>query len=289
MRLMSDRAKSKELRDVAANSLRNSAIALLLFSFAFTQSGCDRKGQFQAISMWNESRLKPYEPGQGLDGVGARRQIPVGTVAQGDIVPQTARTADNKLTTQFPFPVTKAVLERGQERYNVYCAPCHGLVGNGEGVVAKRGFPHPPDYALKRLREAPVGHFYEVITYGYGIMYPYADRVPSNDRWAIAAYIRALQAARKEVVPQDQWLTERVRARQLGVPRRGGTMTPTVAPAGENAVPAHGTNPSTIDQPVGNNQEAPATGGSPEHSAPGAGAAPAPGGAPATGESNGHG
>lgn len=285
MTTMTQQVKSKKLKGKAARGLQKAAFAFLLFTFAFSQSGCDRKGKFQAISMWNESRLKPYEPGQGLGNVGARRDIPAGTVAQGDLVAQTARGADNKLVTQFPFPITKAVLERGQERYNVYCAPCHGLLGNGEGVVAKRGFPHPPDYALKRLREAPVGHFYEVITYGYGIMYPYADRVPSNDRWAIAAYIRALQAARKEVVPQDQWLTERVRARELGVPRRGGTMTPTESPAGEGG--AAGTSPSTIEQPAGGHGAAPATGGSPEHSAPGAGTTP--GAAPATGESNGHG
>jgi len=274
MTTMSEQVRSKKLKVKARYGLRNAAFACLLFTFAFSQAGCTRKGEFQALSMWNESRLKPYEPGQGLGGVGARRQIPVGTVAQGDLVPQTARTADNKLTTTFPQPVTKAILERGQERYNVYCSPCHGLLGNGAGVVAKRGFPHPPDYALKRLREAPVGHFYEVITYGYGIMYPYADRVAPNDRWAIVAYIRALQAARKETPAQDQWLVERVRARELGVPRHGGTMTPT-SPAGEGAAPA------THENPAGAHEAAPATGGSPEGSAPA--------GAPATGESHGNG
>jgi mono/diheme cytochrome c family protein len=272
---MNEQVKGKKLKVETRSGLRKTAFALLLFTFAFSQAGCTRKGEFQALSMWNESRLKPYEPGQGLGNVGARRQIPVGTVAQGDIVPQTARTADNKLTTTFPTPVTKAILERGQERYNVYCSPCHGLLGNGEGVVAKRGFPHPPDYALKRLREAPVGHFYEVITYGYGIMYPYADRVAPSDRWAIVAYIRALQAARKETPAQDQWLTERVRARELGVRRHGGTMTPAAESEGGSGTPA------------GSPEAAPATGGSPEHSAPGAGTAP--GSAPATGEGNGHG
>lgn len=283
MRLMREQVKSKKLKVGSRSSLRHTAFALLLFTFAFTQAGCTRKGEFQALSMWNEARLKPYEPGQGLNQVGARRQIPVGTVAQGEGAPQTGRTADNKLTTTFPTPVTKAILERGQERYNVYCAPCHGLVGNGEGVVAKRGFPHPPDYALKRLREAPVGHLYEVITYGYGIMYPYSDRIAANDRWAIVAYIRALQAARKEVPTQDQWLTERVKARELGVPRRGGTLTPPPVPAGEQGhdAPEHGAAPATTGNPAGGHEAAPAPA---EHPA---GSAPA--GAPATGESHGNG
>jgi mono/diheme cytochrome c family protein len=281
MKLMTEQVKSKKLEVKAGSGLRKTAFAVLLLTFAFSQAGCTRKGEFQAISMWNESRLKPYEPGQGLNQVGARRLIPAGTVAQGESVPQTARTADNKLTTTFPTPVTKAILERGQERYNVYCAPCHGLLGNGEGVVAKRGFPHPPDYALKRLREAPVGHFYEVITYGYGIMYPYSDRIASSDRWAIVAYIKALQAARKEVPAQDQWLTERVKARELGVPRRGGTMTPPPAVEGGHGAPEHGAAPATTESPAGGHEAVPAPG---EHPA---GSAPA--GAPATGESHGNG
>lgn len=210
-------------------------LVLALLPVMLGLAGCTRDHKFQAISMWNESRIKPYEPGQGVERNAGARQIPVGTVPRGDLLPDTGREADNKLITRFPMPVTKEVLQRGQERYNIYCSPCHGLTGDGEGVVVKRGFPHPPDYAIKRLREAPIGHYYEVITQGYGIMYSYADRVPRSDRWAIAAYIRALQAARKEV-PEDQWETERVRARELGVPRQGGTMNP----AGQEAPAEHG-------------------------------------------------
>ncbi len=92
-------------------------------------------------------------------------------------------------------PLTPALLERGRERFEIYCAPCHGSDGRGDGVVPARGFPHPPSYLEPRLIAAPTSHFYDVITNGYGVMYSYADRVPPHDRWAIAAYIRALQTA----------------------------------------------------------------------------------------------
>lgn len=90
-------------------------------------------------------------------------------------------------------PVTLALLERGQERFRIYCTPCHSELGDGHGTVVQRGFPPPPSYHIDRLRRAPVQHFYDVITNGYGAMYPFADRVQPADRWAIAAYIRALQ------------------------------------------------------------------------------------------------
>lgn len=247
----------RKTADGSKAAARRPALALALLPLALGLTGCTRDGKFQAISMWNESRIKPYEAGQGTERTAGLREIPVGAVPRGELMADTGRGSDNKPLTEFPMPVTKAVLERGQERFNVYCSPCHGLTGNGEGVVAKRGFPRPPDYAIKRLREAPVGHFYEVITKGYGIMYSYADRVPRSDRWAIAAYIRALQAARKEV-PEDKWEMERVRARELGVPRQGGTMTPSTP------VPS-------------------------EHGAPSQQGAPAEHGAPTQGESHGHG
>ena len=90
-------------------------------------------------------------------------------------------------------PVSLALLERGQERYRIYCAPCHSELGDGRGMVVQRGFPSPPSYHIKRLREAPPAHFYDVITNGHGAMYSFAARVQPDDRWAIAAYIRALQ------------------------------------------------------------------------------------------------
>ena len=96
-----------------------------------------------------------------------------------------------------PFPATLEVLERGQERYNVYCTPCHGLTGDGDGMIVQRGFRRPPSLHEERLRTAPVGHLFEVITNGFGVMYPYGYRVPPRDRWAIISYIRALQLTRQ--------------------------------------------------------------------------------------------
>ncbi|HKU86877.1 MAG TPA: c-type cytochrome [Casimicrobiaceae bacterium] len=92
-----------------------------------------------------------------------------------------------------PLPITRATLERGRERFDIYCAPCHSVAGDGDGMVVRRGFPSPPSYHTDRLRKAPDAHFYSVITNGYGVMYAYADRVAPADRWAIVAYIRALQ------------------------------------------------------------------------------------------------
>ena len=94
---------------------------------------------------------------------------------------------------EIPGPIDMSLLQRGQERFDIFCAPCHSILGDGDGLVVRRGFPHPPSYHQASLRGAPDSHIYDVITYGYGVMYSYADRVPPADRWAIVAYIRALQ------------------------------------------------------------------------------------------------
>ena len=99
-----------------------------------------------------------------------------------------------------PPAVTLALLERGQERFRIYCTPCHSELGDGNGMIVQRGFPSPPSYHIARLREAPVEHFYDVITHGHGAMYSFADRVQPADRWAIVAYIRALQASQNATV-----------------------------------------------------------------------------------------
>ncbi len=97
------------------------------------------------------------------------------------------------IATELPVALTEAVLQRGQQRYNIYCSPCHNYSGNGEGMIVQKGFVQPASFHDERLQAAPVGYFFQVITNGYGRMYSYASRVPPEDRWAIAAYIKTLQ------------------------------------------------------------------------------------------------
>jgi mono/diheme cytochrome c family protein len=112
-----------------------------------------------------------------------------------------AITAFPDAVTEFPLPVTKELLDRGEERYKVFCIVCHGPNGEGNGMVVRRGYTRPPSYYEDRLRGAPVGHFYDVITNGWGRMNGYAAQIPVQDRWAITAYIRALQAANPNLTP----------------------------------------------------------------------------------------
>lgn len=104
---------------------------------------------------------------------------------------------DGQVATEFPMPVTTEVMARGRERFDVFCAPCHGRTGAGNGMVVQRGFRAPPSYHEERLRNAPVGYFFDVMTNGFGAMQDYAAQVPVADRWAIAAYIRALQLSQR--------------------------------------------------------------------------------------------
>lgn len=146
--------------------------------------------------MVDQQRLKPLaEENLFPDGRGSRMP-PAHTVARGQLhEDQQFYTGKigSELAATFPVPVTRETLARGQERYDVYCAVCHGRVGDGNAMIVQRGFPQPPSLHEQRLRDAPPGHFVEVITNGYGLMYSYASRVSAEDRWAITAYIRALQ------------------------------------------------------------------------------------------------
>ena len=126
----------------------------------------------------------------------SERPVVEGTVARGHLrLDEQLYTGkvNGQLATTFPFPITRADLERGRERFTIYCAPCHDVSGTGRGMIVQRGFPAPPSYHIQRLRDAPVGHLFDVITNGLGNMYPYASRVTPEDRWRIVAYIRALQ------------------------------------------------------------------------------------------------
>lgn len=102
----------------------------------------------------------------------------------------------------FPLPVTKEIVERGKERYEIFCSACHGLTGNGDGMIVRRGFRRAASFNDDRLRQAPVGHFFDAITNGWGVMPAYAPQIPAQDRWAIIAYIRALQLSQQSQLPQ---------------------------------------------------------------------------------------
>ena len=149
-----------------------------------------------------QPRYNPYDPTNFFeDGQSARMPV-AGTVPRGDLTlgPDEllyTGKVNGQPGTAFPFSVTREVMERGQERFNVFCTPCHGLAGDGDGMIVQRGFRHPPSLHEDRLRTAPVGYFFEVITNGFGVMYPYGYRVPPRDRWAIIAYVRALQFSRQ--------------------------------------------------------------------------------------------
>jgi mono/diheme cytochrome c family protein len=168
---------------------RAAALAALAAISMTMAAGCRQDMQVQP-------KYKPLDPsGFFGDGRSARPPVP-GTVARGELRINEAMytgKVNGVAVDAFPFPITRADLERGRERYNIYCSPCHDFTGGGRGLVVQRGFPPPPSYHIERLRNAPVGHFVDVMTSGYGTMYSYADRVSPEDRWRIAAYIRALQ------------------------------------------------------------------------------------------------
>jgi mono/diheme cytochrome c family protein len=147
-----------------------------------------------------QPKYVPEDPSIFFADGRSERPTVEGTVARGylrtDELLYTGRI-NGTVVDLFPFPITAADLSRGRERYNIYCSPCHDYTGSGNGMIVQRGFPPPPSYHLDRLRQAPVGHFFEVITNGLGMMYSYASRVSPEDRWRIAAYIRALQLSQR--------------------------------------------------------------------------------------------
>jgi mono/diheme cytochrome c family protein len=154
-------------------------------------AGCDEMVRQPKAPVYGRSALFP-------DGA-AMQTAPPGTVSREDAAFRQA------LATR--PPMTPALLQRGRERFNIYCEPCHGRAGDGNGVVPSRGFPHPPSFHTEPLLSAPSQLFVDTITNGYGVMFSYADRVPPADRWAIAAYIRALQLSQNvraaDLPPQD--------------------------------------------------------------------------------------
>lgn len=164
------------------------------------------------LDMYNQPRTKPDSESDFFTDRTTARPVPAHTIEyhawHQDEAFYTGLSQGDVLVAQLPLKLTPQLLERGRERFEIYCAVCHGASGDGNGEVVHRGFPAPPSYHSDRLRNAPIGHFYDVITNGYGVMYSYASRVEPRDRWAIAAYIRALQlsqhASPTDLPPEEQ-------------------------------------------------------------------------------------
>jgi len=155
--------------------------------------------------MYNQPRYEPLERSDFFDDHRASRPLVAGTVVyrseRTDDVLHTAR-ADGELATELPVELTAALLRRGQERYDIYCSNCHARTGDGDGMIVQRGYRQPPTFHSDRLRGVAVGHFFDVMTSGFGAMPSYALQVSPEDRWAIAAYVRALQLSQYAAIDE---------------------------------------------------------------------------------------
>jgi Cytochrome C oxidase, cbb3-type, subunit III len=169
------------------------SVALIIL---VTMSGCVQQ-------MASQPHLRPLERSAFFEHGQASRPLVPGTVPSGytrENVRLEESTDYDPNSQEMPFPLTREVMERGHERFDIYCAACHARTGTGDGPVVLRGFSHPPSFHTDALRAAPLGHFYDVMTKGFGAMPSYAVQIPPRDRWAIAAYIRALQLSQHATV-----------------------------------------------------------------------------------------
>jgi hypothetical protein len=179
--------------------------------------------------MHDQPRYKPLAESRFYDDLRSERDPVEGTVARGELREDTyfyTGKIGNTPGDVMPFPVSMEVLNRGEQRYNIYCAPCHSRIGDGNGMIPQRGYRQPPSYHLDRLRKAPIGYFFDVMTNGFGAMPDYASQIPPRDRWCIAAYIRALQLSQNATmadVPQGQQVPSNPPAFR-GDPPSGGSL-----------------------------------------------------------------
>lgn len=216
---------------------------LMLLAYCLMAVGCGVR-----FDMQDQPRYKAYKKSDFFADKRASRDPVDGTVARGQLhdnkafytgkidnpnlnapVQTTIDASGNTLVTsfpndidEFPVPVTKELIDRGQERFTIYCSVCHGPLGQGDGMVVRRGFPKPPTYHDDRLRNAPVGHFFDVITNGWGRMNSYAYQVQPADRWAIVAYIRALQVSQNPDMNLKMSSTTQKPAEAPTAPANGG-------------------------------------------------------------------
>ena len=176
-------------------SAPRSLVTVSLTAILLLAAGC----RYLRQDMADQPKNLPLTPSDFFEDGRSGRPLVDNTVARGSI-------ADDALfvpkdSNAFPLPVNRELLERGQDRYKIFCTPCHGLQGDGNGMVAMRGMKHPPSFHQDRLRQAPNGYFFDNITNGFGAMYGYSAQIPPRDRWAIIAYVRALQLSRNARVP----------------------------------------------------------------------------------------
>jgi mono/diheme cytochrome c family protein len=148
--------------------------------------------------MANQPRQNPLSPADFFADGRSERPAIENTVARGSVLEDALFVP--KDSNVFPLPINAELLQRGQQRYGIFCTPCHGIQGDGLGMVAVRGMKHPPSYHQERLRQVPNGYLYDVVTNGFGAMYGYSSQIPPRDRWAIIAYVRALQVSRNAPV-----------------------------------------------------------------------------------------
>jgi mono/diheme cytochrome c family protein len=197
--------------------VRRGKVALAAFVAAGALAGCRQ-------DMHDQPKYKPFRESEIFADKRSARPLVEGTVARGslreDAVYFTGKVG-NEFVEEIPVKVTTDLLSRGRNRFEIFCSPCHGRTGRGDGMVVRRGFKAPSSYHVDRLRHMPIGYFYDVITNGYGAMADYAAQVPPEDRWAIAAYIRALQLSEYAPVtdvPEDRRaeLDESLRAAPVG-------------------------------------------------------------------------
>ena len=175
---------------------KTSLVALALVCLGgFGVAGCNYTLR---QDMANQPRENPLSPSHFYADGRSARPIVENTVMRGAL--EEDALVVPKDSNAFPLPLTKELLQRGQERYGIFCQPCHGIQGDGQGMVAMRGMKHPPSFHQDRLRAEPNGYVYDVITNGFGAMYSYSAQIPPRDRWAIVAYLRALQLSRNAPV-----------------------------------------------------------------------------------------
>jgi hypothetical protein len=177
------------------SSLSRVALRIGAVASVFLLTGCSLKQD-----MAQQPKNRPLSPSDFFTDGRSARPLVENTVPRGTLVLEELTIP--KDSNAFPLPLTLELLERGENRYKVFCTPCHGLQGDGNGMVAMRGMKHPPSYHQDRLRQVPNGYIYDVITNGFGAMFGYSAQISPGDRWAIVAYLRALQLSRNAKVSE---------------------------------------------------------------------------------------